>query len=116
MRLRRKNRKPRDQEGGVSGDDEKVKIAKPVDTFSSSKPMKLLRQVLNNPDLSYQMMVIVLALTSDQVKMDRRINTMTSSMDNLRGITEVLNTSVRSLKTAAEAPRQIRKLINPGEG
>lgn len=76
--------------------------------------MKLLRQVLNNPDLSYQVMVIVLALTSDQVKMDRRINTMTSSMDNLRSITEVLNTSIGSLKTAAEAPRQIRRLIKPG--
>jgi len=115
MRARRKSRKRADQpEAGVSSDQEEVKQAKPVSPFSALRPMKLIRQVLNNPDIGYQAMVILIALTSDQVNMDRRINTMSSSIDSLRNITEVLNTSVRSLKTAAEAPRQIRKLINPG--
>lgn len=112
MRFRRKNRKAVEK-GEAPKEGGKVKVAKPVDTLASFKPMKLVRQVLNNPDLSYQVMVIILALTGDQVKMDRRINTMTSSIESIRGITEVLNTSVRSLKTAAEAPRHIRRLINP---
>ena len=115
MRARRKSRKRTDQpEDGVTAEQEKIKQAKPVNPLTALRPMKLIRQVLNNPDLGYQAMVILLALTSDQVKMDRRINTMSSSIDSLRNITEVLNTSVRSLKSAAEAPRQIRKLINPG--
>ena len=85
MRFRRRNRKARtkEEEGASSGD--KVKEAKPVNGLSVSKPVKLLRQVLNNPDLSYQVMVVILALTSDQVKMDRRINTMTSSIGQFAG-------------------------------
>jgi hypothetical protein len=117
MSARRKKRKHEDTpEDGVIGEQEKVKVAKPVSPLAGIRPMKLIRQMLSNPDIGYQAMVVLLALTSDQVKMDRRINTMSSSIDSLRNITEVLNTSVRSLKTAAEAPRQIRKLINPGNG
>ena len=111
MFARRRNRKrPRNTENGEATEHEKVKKAKPA---KLAKPMQ---QVLANPNLGYQAMVIIMALASDNVNMDRRINTMTSSLDNLRGITDVVNSSIRSLQTASEAPRQIRKLINPGKG
>lgn len=116
MCARRNNKQQGEQtEKGGAEDREKVKMARPVNSLASIKPMKLFRQVIGNPDLSYQIMVILLTLTSDNVKMDRRINTMTSSIDSLRSISEVLTTSVRSLQTAAEAPKQIRKLLKPGD-
>ncbi|MDR3562685.1 MAG: hypothetical protein P4N59_14790 [Negativicutes bacterium] len=115
MRIRRRNRKKRELENGGGGETSKVKVAKPVNPLLE-KPMQLVRQVLDNPNLSYQVMVILLALTSDNVNMDRRINNMTSSIDSLRGITDVVNNSIRSLQTAAEAPRKIRQLIKqPGK-
>ncbi|MDR3592908.1 MAG: hypothetical protein P4N41_24885 [Negativicutes bacterium] len=115
MFARRRNRKrPRDTENAQAGESEKIKQAKPVNPLLAG-PMKMVRQVLSNPNLSYQAMVIILALASDNVNMDRRINTMSSSLESLRGITEVVNNSIRSLQTASEAPRQIRKLMNPGK-
>jgi hypothetical protein len=118
MFTRRRNRKrPRNTESGEPLEHEKVKQAKPANPVNPllARPMKLVRQVLENPNLGYQAMVIIMALASDNVNMDRRINTMSSSLDSLRGITEVVNNSIRSLQTASEAPRQIRKLINQGK-
>lgn len=116
MSVRRKRRRPDPQkEERESGDDQKVKIAKPVNSSPFAKPKKLLQQVINNPNLSYQVMVILLSLTSDSVKMESRISNMSTSLDNIRGAAEVLNTSVRSLQAAAEAPKRLRRLFNPDD-
>lgn len=113
---RRNRRKAKDIEHGEADRPEKVKQAKPAKPLNPllARPMQMVRQVLSNPNIGYQAMMIIMALASDNVNMDRRINTMSSSLDSLRGVTEVVNNSIRSLQTAAEAPRQIRKLIKPG--
>ncbi len=95
---------PRDVEGGV------VKLAKPV---TKNGPLRMLKRIASNPDFGYQCMVVLLSLTQNNVSMDRRIDTMTSSIDTLRNITGVLTNATQSLKTAAEAPRQIRRLVKP---
>lgn len=103
---RRAEQSPRDTEG-----DDVVKLAKPV---TKNKPLRMLKRIVSNPDFSYQCMVVLLALTQNNVSMDRRIDTMTSSIDTLRNITGVLTNATQSLKAAAEAPRQIRQLVKPG--
>lgn len=112
MRGQRKNKNraeqsPQDVEGGDA-----IKLAKPV--TKSSLPLRMLKRIVSNPDFGYQCMVVLLALTQNNVSMDRRIDTMTSSIDTLRNITGVLTNATQSLKTAAEAPRQIRRLVKPG--
>ncbi|MBP2650953.1 MAG: hypothetical protein H6Q74_1778 [Firmicutes bacterium] len=112
MRRKRKHSARQGTAEGAAGDDS-VKVAKPVNPGLSLKPLKMLRQVIQNPNLSYQIMVILLALTGGDGKMERRIDTMTTSVDSLRGITDVLTNSMQSLRTAAEAPKRIRSLIKP---
>lgn len=114
MCARRKHRRPEPQEKEkLPREEQQAKIAKPVSSSPFVKPEKILRQIINNPNLGYQVMVVLLALTTDNVKMDRRISNMTTSLDSLRSMAEVLNTSVRSLQAAAEAPKQIRRLFKP---
>ncbi|MDT8900987.1 hypothetical protein [Anaeroselena agilis] len=114
MRGQRKDKRnrtvqpPRDVEG-----DDAVKLAKPV---SKNKPLRMLKRIVSNPDFGYQCMVVLLGLTQNNVSMDRRIDTMSSSIETLRNITGVLTNATQSLKTAAEAPRQIRRLVKPGDG
>ncbi|EAX48269.1 hypothetical protein TcarDRAFT_1816 [Thermosinus carboxydivorans Nor1] len=83
----------------------KAKLAKPV------KPVSLLRKIFNNPNSGSQLLVILLTLMSDNVNMDRRISTMTASIDKIRNVTELMNTTLQSLKTAAEVPNHVRKLL-----
>lgn len=97
--------------------EEKVKLAEPVGPISALKPIKrLVRQVINDPNIGYQFLAVLLTLTADDFKMDRRIDTMTSSLDTLRNITNVVTNTMQSLKSAAEAPRQIRRLVKPDGG
>lgn len=116
MRLRRGYKKARSEEAnGEAAEGEQVKEAKPVTGgFSLRKPLKYLRQITDNPNFAFQVMVVLLTLTAEDKKMDRRIDNMTSSIDALRGITEVLGGSMQSLKTAAEAPKRIRNLLGSG--
>lgn len=86
-----------------------VKLAKPVKTIQS--PMRFIRRVLDNPNFSFQLMVIILTLASENVQMDRRIDGMTSTVDRVRNIAEVINNTMNSVKVAAEAPKTIRRLL-----
>lgn len=115
MRTKRYNKRTEAGTDENAVEKPKVKEAKPVFPDLKLKPMRLLRRVMNNPNLGYQIMVIILTLTAEDTKMDRRINGMTSSIDTLRGITDVITNSMNSLRQAAEAPRQIRRLIDPGD-
>lgn len=111
MRGQRKDKHRAEQAPRSVEDGDAVKLAKPV---SKNKPLRMLKRIVSNPDFGYQCMVVLLSLTQNNVSMDRRIDTMTSSIDTLRNITGVLTNATQSLKTAAEAPRQIRRLVKPG--
>lgn len=61
--------------------------------------------------MSVQLVVVVLTLLSDNMKMDRRIDNMTTSIDKMRSITQVITNTMNSMKTAAQAPKEISRLI-----
>jgi hypothetical protein len=88
---------------------EDVKLAKPEKI--SNMPMRVIRKILDNPNFSFQLMVIILTLASENVQMDRRIEGMTSTVDRVRSIAEVINNTMQSVKVAAEAPKTIRRLL-----
>ena len=87
-----------------------------VPTVQASKkgprgPAALFRKMMTNPNLNVQLMVIVLTLASDNFPMDRSIDSMSSTVDKIRNITDVINNTMQSVKVAAEAPKQIRRLF-----
>lgn len=43
--------------------------------------------------------------------MDRRIDSMSSTVDKIRNITDVIENTMQSVKVASEAPKQIRRLF-----
>lgn len=86
---------------------EEVKMAKPVDGGN----MGLIRKIVSNPNFTFQIMVIILTLASDNVRMDRRIDTMTTKIEAIRGITDVITNTMQSVRVASEAPKHIRKLL-----
>lgn len=74
-------------------------------------PLGIVNKVVNNPNFSFQLMVIALTLLTDNVPIDARLNGITSSVEKIRSVTEVVNNTMQSLKIAAEAPKNIRRLI-----
>lgn len=70
-----------------------------------------LKRIFSNPNLGFQIMVIIITIASENVQMDRRIEGMTSTVEKIRNITEVLNNTMTSVKAAAEAPRKIRQML-----
>ena len=83
-----------------------VKEAKPA------KPFQMIKDLMkNNPNLSMQIMVILISLTSDNIKMDRRIDGMTSTIDKVRNITELVNNGMKSMKMVSEVPKSIRRIL-----
>lgn len=109
MRLRRNHRKSRHKRNQGPAfnehDRETVKEAVPV------KRMSRIRRLLRDPNFNTQMMTIILTMTSDNVHMERRIDSMTSAIDKVRGVSELINNTMRSLKSAAETPGQIKRLL-----
>ncbi len=76
-------------------------------------PMRFIRQFVNNPDFTYQALMIFMTLTSgDNMRMDRRIETVSTSVEKVKDVTEVIGSTMKSLRAAAEAPRHIRKLFD----
>jgi hypothetical protein len=74
-------------------------------------PAALFRKVMQNPNLNIQLMVIILSLASDNFSMDRRIDSMSSTVDKIRNMTDVISNTMQSVKVAADAPKQIRRLF-----
>lgn len=93
------NKKTQPEESKVA------KEAKPV------KPFKMIRQLMGNPNFNMQLMVILLSLTSDNIQMDRRIDGMTTTIEKVRNITELVNNGVQSMKMVSEVPKSIRRLL-----
>lgn len=87
------------------GEPKVAKEAKPV------KPFKMIRQLMGNPNFNMQLMVILLSLTSDNIQMDRRIDGMTTTIEKVRNITELVNNGVQSMKMVSEVPKSIRRLL-----
>jgi hypothetical protein len=83
----------------------KVKEAKPV------KPTNIFGQIMSNPNFSLQLMVILLSLTSEDMQMDRRIDGMTTTIDKVRNITELVNNGMNSMKMVTEFPKSIRRIL-----
>jgi hypothetical protein len=87
------------------GEPKIAKAAKPV------KPFKMIRELIENPNFNMQLMVILLSLTSDNIQMDRRIDGMTTTIEKVRNITELVNNGVQSMKNVSEVPKSIRRLL-----
>jgi hypothetical protein len=92
-----------------STETSEVKVAKPVK--STNKATRFIRKIISNPNFSYQSMVILLTLASDNVPMDRRIDTMATSVDKIRNMSEMITNTMQSLKVAAETPKKIRRIL-----
>lgn len=71
----------------------------------------LKRIVKSDPNLGYKMVAVFLTLASDNLPMERRISQMNTRVEQIKNIAEVVNNSLQSLKTAAEAPTHIRRLL-----
>ena len=74
-------------------------------------PASLFRKIVQNPNFSSQMMVIVFSLLSDNVPMARPLDNMSTAIDKARNINEVLTSTMQSVKVATEVPKQIRRLL-----
>ena len=79
------------------------------------RPADLFRKMMTNPNLNVQLMTIVLTLASGNLPMDRGIDSMSSTVDKIRNITDVINSTMQSVKVAAEAPKQIRRLFETND-
>jgi len=77
----------------------------------SVKPFKIIKQLMSNPNFNMQIMVILLSLTSDNLQMDRRIDGMTTTIDKVRNITELVNNGMQSMKMVSEVPKSIRRIL-----
>ena len=84
---------------------------KKVKADKSVKPVKMIRQIINNPNFNLQLIVILLSLTSENMQMDRRIEGMTTTIDKVKNITELVNDGMQSMKTVSEVPKSIRRLL-----
>ncbi|WP_434133037.1 hypothetical protein KIAC18_000742 [Sporomusa sphaeroides] len=96
---------------------ETVPVVLPAKTSQKQKktgsrgPAAMLRKMMQNPNLNVQMVVILLTLASENFSMDRRIDSMSSTVDKIRNITDVIENTMQSVKVASEAPKQIRRLF-----
>ena len=79
---------------------------------NSVKPFKMIKEIMkNNPNLSVQIMVILLSLSSENLQMDRRIDGMTTTIDKIRNITELVNNGMQSMKMVSDVPKSIRRIL-----
>jgi hypothetical protein len=111
MRLRKW--RPRSKRSAKRADSEtevvreNLKVAEPVAATASG----LIRKIISSPDFPVQMMMVILTLSSGHVQMDRKIDTMSTTVETVRNITSVLTNTMQSLKVAADAPQQIRRML-----
>lgn len=92
-------------------DKQKTEEFKNVKEGRPIRPLKMIRQLMKNPNFNMQLMVILLSLTSDNMQMDRRIDGMTTTIDKVRSITELVNNGMSSMKVVSEVPKSIRRIL-----
>ncbi|MBU2701564.1 hypothetical protein Ga0466249_002680 [Sporomusaceae bacterium BoRhaA] len=76
-------------------------------------PKRFIRQIVNNPDFTYQALMVLMTLTSgENMRMDQRLETVSTSVEKVKTATEVIGSTMKSLRAAAEAPRHMRKIFH----
>lgn len=76
-------------------------------------PKRFIRQIVNNPDFTYQALMVLMTLTSgENMRMDQRLETVSTSVEKVKNATEVIGNTMKSLRAAAEAPRHMRKIFH----
>jgi hypothetical protein len=79
----------------------------------SFAPMRLLRDVVNKPEFSYQAFMLLMTFANnDHMRIDQQIATVSTTVEKVKNATEVIGSTMKSLQAAAEAPRHIRKLFD----
>lgn len=110
MRLRRRYKRLTPEELKKAKAPE-MEVQTPAKEAVPVKSMRKIRKLFRDPNFSVQIMTVLLTMTSDNVRMDRRIETMTTTVDKVRNVSELINNTMRSLKTAVETPSQIKRLL-----
>ena len=75
------------------------------------RPMQIIKNMTSTPDLGIQIVLILLTLTSENMRMDKRIDNMSVSIDKIRNVNEVINNSIQSLKVITELPKNVRHIM-----
>lgn len=88
-------------------------VPKPINkTIKFTKrSTRFIQKFIENPNLIVQLLVIVFTLTSENDQMDRKFEGVSNTVDKIKDITDILNSTMRSVKLAAEAPEKIRQLL-----
>ena len=73
--------------------------------------MQIIKNMISTPDLGIQIVLILLTLTSENMRMDKRIDNMSVSIDKIRNVNEVINNSIQSLKVITELPKNVRHIM-----
>lgn len=111
MRLRKGFRRHRSYTNGTPEHQTHEQEQTSTIVPEKSRVRQLVRQVIGNPNFQYQLMMMLLTFAPEQVNMDRRIDSMTNTVSNIRNVSELINNTMQSLRAAAEAPKQIRRLL-----
>lgn len=102
----------KDNENQSNDGEPDVKVQKPKSIDGKPiRPVKMIKQLMENPNFTMQLMVILLSLTSDHMQMDRKIDGMTTTIEKVRTITELVNKGMSSMKIVTEVPKNIRRLL-----
>lgn len=102
----------KDNEKQSNDEEPDVKVQKPKSIDGKPiRPVKMIKQLMENPNFTMQLMVILLSLTSDHMQMDRKIDGMTTTIEKVRTITELVNKGMSSMKIVTEVPKNIRRLL-----
>jgi hypothetical protein len=94
---------------GLDGDArQEIKEAKPAGKF---RPLRMLERMISNPNFNLQIMLILLTLSSENMRMDRKLQNMSATMEKIGNINEVINNSMQSLKVITEVPKSVRRIL-----
>lgn len=91
--------------------EHEARETKDVKDGRTGGPFNMIKQLMSNPNFNMQIIVILLALTSDNLQMDRRIDGMTTTIDKVRNITELVNNGMKSMRMVSEVPKSIRQIL-----
>lgn len=94
-----------------SQNEHEARDPKNIKDGKAGGPLKMIKRLMSNPNFNMQIIVILLSLTSDSMQMDRRIDGMTTTIDKVRNITELVNNGMKSMRMVSEVPKSIRQIL-----
>jgi len=77
----------------------------------TKRSTEFIQKFIQNPNFMVQLFVIIFTLTSENDQMDRKFEGVSSTVDKIKNITDILNRTMHSVKVAAEAPEKIRQIL-----